>query len=368
MPSLDDVAKSAKVSISTASRVLNGTKLSERISLDCATRVREAARAVGYIGGYHRRAIRSGKTETLGVVVEINSPNPHCDLPSALSNIFHSQIIAGVEQATHSVGYNLSLIVPSEKQRANVRGAGQVSEGRVDGLVILPTNNRPENTIILRKAPDLPIAAISPVVATDLPSVLQDFQAAVDLLICHLFQLGHRHLLYFGPKEESAVPLNRNREVMFRNATAQQGITGQVCVHQTLHQETAVYLWDVVEQQMSALDTWLHANPRSFTAIVCFNDMTAVTACRVLARHGLRVPGDVSVTGIDNVDPTLTIPTLTTIDVRLLDLGFRAARIVLDMIEGGETVRNTFRGHTEVLAPRLFVRDSTGPVTAWKSG
>ena len=118
---LHDVAQTAGVSVATASRVLNGATLSDRVSRHSAQRVREAAQRVGYTAGYHRRAIRSGRSETLGVALDIASPEESANTWSVLNNPFYSGLIAGVEQATHARGYNMAVVVPSKTRRANRR-------------------------------------------------------------------------------------------------------------------------------------------------------------------------------------------------------------------------------------------------------
>ncbi len=369
MPNLQDVALEAGVSISTVSRVLNGATLCDRVSGDVSERVRAAARRLGYVGGYHRRAIRSGKTETLGVVIDQTGPAPEPNHPSALLQPFYGEVIAGVEQATHAAGYNLALIVPSRQERANLRGRKQLEEKRIDGLVLPPCNRSPENTQTLRESPLLPIVSVLPPVETRLPCFFYDMEDAITQLIGHLHGLGHRELLYIGPEvgRESNVTAEQRQQYFFA-AACRLGIKGDSFLHERPPRNPHNPTDPLVEARYreEAVQRWLkrresEGTGRGVTGIVCFNDVTAVSVCRVLARHGIRVPQDMSVTGFDSLPPDHMQTSLTSIDARLVDLGIRAGRLVVELAEGGEKAVAAHRGFREVIQARLVVRESTGP-------
>jgi len=360
MSTLQEVAAQAGVSLTTASRVLNQSKDAERISPSRARQIREIAQQLGYIGGYHRRTLRNRRAETLGVTLDINAPTPDASLQSGLSQPFHAQVIAGVERITHASGYNLALIVPSATDRAAVRGVVQVRELRVDGLVIWTRSPDVPTKTIFEEAPDLPLAVVLPAVATSLPSVSYDAASLMVMPIDHLASLGHRRLLYFGPDMGPNSPDARDR--VFETEMRRRGLTGSKCLYRPHRSDFDLYPLGDREQMISELETYFSQHPRDFTGVVCYNDRAAVACCRVLTRRGLRVPHDVSVTGVDNFDPTLQMIPLTTVDTRLLDLGYRAGQIVLEMVEGGKPVREKYRKTREIIQPKLVVRETTGPV------
>jgi len=360
--SLRQVAREAGVSLATASRALNDTGQAVKVSPELASRVRQAARQLGYVGGYHRRTLRTRRAETLGVALDVASPEPTPRLPSALREPFFASIIAGVEQVTHAAGFNLALIVPGgEAYGARRRGIEQIRELRIDGLVLLPVGGSRENSATLRDAPDLPIAAAMPEVATPLPSVFPDIEMGLAMLVNHLQTLGHRDLLYFGPTSKPGGDPAARRGEIFQRLCAEQGLGATRCEFDAPAHHTDFNNWHRVEDQVAAFESFLAQRKTRFTAVVCYNDIHAVSACRVLERRGLTVPTDVSVTGIDNLDPSTMRPPLTSLDLRLSDLGLRAGRIVLDMVEGGERARRQYREHQEYIEPRFYVRESTGP-------
>lgn len=366
MTSLQVVAQQAGVSVSTASRVLNGTKLSDRISEQCAERVRLVAQQVGYTGGYHRRVLRSGRAEVLGVALEQNAPTEQPLFPSSIGGAFYGQIVAGVERATHAAGYNLSLIVPSRHQRANQRGLEHLVECRIDGLILPPCNLLPENTRLLREAPLRPIVAVQPPLPTELPVVTYGGQEFIALAVEHLHALNHRRLLYLGPGwTDEADPIFA-REHHFLAAACRLGIQAEVC-HYAMPRDRdtppdplarAAAREAALSEHLAALADG--ARP-PFTGVVAFNDAAAVSACRVLARRGLRVPQDISVTGVDHTGVDYLSVRLTTIDLPLAELGLRAGQLALEMIVGGEKTMRAQRGQRVVIPPRLVVAESTAP-------
>jgi LacI family transcriptional regulator len=99
---------------------------------------------------------------------------------------------------------------------------------------------------------------------------------------------------------------------------------------------------------------------RDFTAIFCFNDITAIGAIRALKDEGLVVPEDVSVVGFDDIQSAAyTTPSLTTVHQPLLEMGMRGAHVLLERIAKREVEYPT----EIVMAPELVVRESTGPAS-----
>jgi len=97
---------------------------------------------------------------------------------------------------------------------------------------------------------------------------------------------------------------------------------------------------------------------RDFTAVFCFNDISAIGAIRALKDAGLTVPGDVSVVGFDDIQSAAySTPSLTTVFQPLLEMGKRGAQILLARIANRESA---FASEI-VMAPELIVRESTGP-------
>jgi LacI family transcriptional regulator len=219
---------------------------------------------------------------------------------------------------------------------------------------------------MLTDPPDLPIVVIQPRIETTLPVVEFDDEAAVRLLVRHLRELGHAELLWLGPLPAQ---LSRSsiREQAFMTEVWDAQLRGGSCrfdrnaereKHPDLDPDDL--LMTIAENALAQLLAE-QGDGRRFTAVVCYNDLVAIGACRALARRGLRVPQDVSVVGFDNAEAPFASPPLTTIDHKLPQMGRRAGELVLEMVTGGESVRHARRGYRDVLAPDLIVRASSGP-------
>jgi LacI family transcriptional regulator len=210
---------------------------------------------------------------------------------------------------------------------------------------------------------------VLPSVETRLPSFIYDTKDAIGRLVDHLHELGHRELLYLGPEYgQRSNQIAAQRERHFLAAACRHGIKAEAWTHGQPRKEREDPPDRLAEANYreEAMERWLHRRGhegigRGVTGVVCFNDITAVSACRALSRHGLRVPQDISVTGFDNLDPTRMHTRLTTVDARLIDLGVQAGELVLALADGGEKAIAAHRDFCEVIEPRLVVRESTAP-------
>ena len=136
------------------------------------------------------------------------------------------------------------------------------------------------------------------------------------------------------------------------------GLRGSSCRFQRIQSGTD-YLADLADAAEAALAEHLCNTSRTFTGVVCYNDVTAIGACGALLASGLRIPDDVSVIGFDNVEAPLANPRLTTVSHRLDEMGRRATEMVLELVDDPTAVTR-LRGHREILCPELVVRKSTG--------
>jgi LacI family transcriptional regulator len=282
----------------------------------------------------------------------------------ALADPYFARLLAGVETATHAIGYNLQLVVPRRDQRAIVRGVEQLRERRFEALVIPHVNDKPYNTVVLQRAPDLPIVVVQPPVATELPAVVFDQDAAMRSIVEHLAELGHRRLLWLSGVTDGSVPAG-SREQALRTAADAAGLAVESIHYTGPSIQESDHSSLVATRAREVLASHLSERGRpDFTAVVAFNDVGALAACDVLQQRNLRVPQDVSVVGCDNLPPAQTLMPLTTVDHRLADQACRATEIALEMAQEGEGGPRRYRGHREVLEPVLVVRRSTGPASA----
>jgi LacI family transcriptional regulator len=376
-PTLQQVADVAGVSITTASRVLNNGKHADRISVACSSRVKAVARDLGYATNYHHRSLRTGRAEALGIALEIGQVGQTSPVAGLIGNPYFHGLISGVEAATHEAGYALTLLGPHQRASAAERGLLALRQRRLDALVVPGVVRGAGLGSIVSESPELPVVVIQARVPTQLPTIDFDIPRAAAMIMEHLAGLGHREVLWVG---EDVVTPNAREQVMMR-AAWDRGLRGTSCRFQVIDPSTGVqgiigHPEDVLAAHASAAVEKYVAQHQAggggaaagaggrmpFTAVIGYNDATAIGAMRGLMKRGLRVPQDASVVGFDNATAPLAFPPLTTIDHRFGDLGRRAGRLAIDMAVGGEERRLELRGHREVLEPLLVVRESTGPV------
>ena len=331
MASMKEVAKEAGVSVATVSHVLRGTK---RVSEELTERVRAAAAALGYVPNLQASALRTGRTQTIGVL-----------LPD-LSNPFFVALLHALAPAARTAG-NVLMVYDAENDSAlELAGLQRMAAGQVDGLIWVPVDLDAPH-VVQRSNPNLPVVTIDrPVPETD--AVVADHVAGGRLVAEHLKQLGHsRVVLLSGPSE---LPSSRGRRRGFLEGFAPgvpvwEAETG--FSHELSHQ---------AEQHLAG---------GGFDAVVCANDMVALGVMRYLRAHGLSVPNDVSVVGFDDVAwASLMEPPLTTVRQPLAALGAAAVRLLLERI--ADPARATRR---VVMPVELITRSSTTrPAASTRAG
>jgi LacI family transcriptional regulator len=301
---IEDVAAEAKVSISTVSRVVN-----DRYGVAPATeaRVRAVIADLGYEASLVARSLRNHRTNVLGVVVTDFEP-------------FSAELLKGAARFIR--GTNYELIVYSGVRHGDYepgwegRYLSRLSGTLTDGILIVTP------TVV-----DIP--GSSPVVAVDphlgpsnLPTVdSQNFEGAVTATQ-YLLGLGHRRIGFIAgrPDLESA----RLREQGFRSALDQTSIDFD-------SELLKVGRYTAESAEGPATELLSHDDPP--TAIFAANDVMAIRAMEVARALGLRVPEDVSIIGFDNIpESALTQPPLTTIDQSIQQMGYEAARLLVELI------------------------------------
>jgi len=361
MPSLQEVARRAGVSIATASLVLNPGKQECRVGAAARERVRKVAARLGYVPNYHAQSMKKGRAGVLAVALDLGSPGAQESARGELGMSYFGAIIGAIEARTRSLGFQMTVVGPDEKLRAPDRGLWGLRQRRFDGLLVPGCAVRTDATDFLSEPHTEPIVVVEYRGKTELPVVDWDEKACLRLAVHHLAALGHRELLWLGPVNSRLPERGVQREQIFLDGAAKAGLRGAVCRYGPIfYGPRDDYASRTVEAAEDALRGRLQEGGRRFTGIVCYNDVTAIGACGALLEAGLRVPVDVSVVGIDDVEAPLCIPRLTSVSHKLAEMGTRATELVLEMVEDPQACRR-LAGHREMIQPELIVRRSTGP-------
>ncbi|MEW1847065.1 LacI family DNA-binding transcriptional regulator [Nonomuraea angiospora] len=333
-PTMRDVAARAGVSHQTVSRVVNGEP---SVTEPVRQRVVAAMAALGYRPSAGGRAMARGRTEVVGLVV------PH-DPGFTFANDHLMRLIGGAEQEVAARGYGLLL---STRQAAGDAASAYRRFDRrrlVDGLLVEGGAGLGSLSGLL--AQGYPTVVIG-YAEGDLPMVHPDDEGGAYAVTQHLLALGHRRIgVIDGAAENRLAMAARLRGVERAFADARLAPSAELMVRGDF----------TVESGYTAAGL-LFDRPEPPTAVFAFNDGMALGVLRRLRERGHAVPRDVSVAGFDDTSAgALSEPPLTSVALQSVDLGRRAAQILLDLLDGQQPAdRRT------VIASRLMVRTSTAP-------
>ena len=344
MVTIRDVAKESGFSSTTVSIVLNDAPLARYIPPVTKKRIERAAEKLGYRPNQFARALRSKRSHTVGVMV-FDMTDPYCTL-----------VLRGIENSLYQASY-LPILTDVHNERSRFeRYLEMLLDRRIEGLVVLANWLFLDINLLadLEKS-SIPTAIIGCELKGDsMSSVIVDNEVGGSIALEHLYSLGHRKIAFIRGPKTLADSAPRWRGV--RNCAKASGLA--------LDPKLAVDLPEsrnpISSFQMGQkLTEDLLKQNRPFTALLAFDDMTALGAIRALARSGRRVPEDCSVIGFDDVAASaLCTPALTTVRQPMESMGSDAVSVVLEGIKSVLEKREVGAHHRKV-APELVVREST---------
>jgi LacI family transcriptional regulator len=326
--SLKTLAEYLGLSPSTVSFVLNNTP-GRSIPEATRARVKAAAEKFSYQPSMIARTLKGKRMQTIGIL-----------LPE-LGEGYHSQVLSGVGDLLMRKDY-FYFTVHHRHRKDLVETYPILLRSRgVDGILAIDTH--------LEAPPALPTVTVAG--HTTLPgvtNVLLDEERGAHLSLQHLRDLGH-HKIAFMHGQPFSSDSDTRWNATLRNAR-QLGIE--------IHKELMIYLSkDSHSPEISYPGIrQLIASGRPFTAVLCFNDVSAMGTIRALHEAGLRVPQDVSVVGFDDIQSSsYQVPSLTTIRQPLQKMGGAAAQLLLKKL-ANEPIPECVQ-----VEPELIIRESTAP-------
>jgi LacI family repressor for deo operon, udp, cdd, tsx, nupC, and nupG len=310
--SIEDVARLAGVSVSTASRAMKGHS---RISAATIQRVGEAANSLGYVPSSSAYTLATGHNRNIGLV-----------LPYVERWYFNS-LLAGVESRLITAGYDLTLynFNGSAEQRSAIFNDFLLRR-RVDALITASIKLEADELTRLRQV-DKPVLAIGDPFDGAYTLGIDNFGAA-KLATGHLISLGHRRIGIIGGDPES--------ETDFRHPeTRHRGYLAAMSEHELPTPDEWFYPTDFTIAGGYAAAKNALSDPRlDLTALFAASDEIAIGAILAARDLGIRVPDDVSIVGIDGHDLAEFFE-LTTVAQAPKQQGAHAAEIVLNMLQNG---------------------------------
>jgi LacI family transcriptional regulator len=333
---LKDVAKLAGVHLSTASRALD-PRMKHLISEDIIEVVGKAARKLNYRRNRVAAGLRTRKTKSLGIVI----PD--------ITNPFFPPIIRGIEDRTAQEDY-VALIGHTDGDSTR---EGRVIEAfcsrGIDALIVASADIVDKH-VIQALSSGIPIVTINRQVKhSKVSSVGSDDDAGISEVLRHLASLGHKRISFISGPTTSWPGIKRYDAFVKWSRK----------LHLLGGEELVQFATDFRESEGERCAAHLLDTAPNLTAIVCANDLLAIGAISRLRESGLSCPGDVSVTGFNDMRFADRLnPALTTVNVPKYDLGWKAADVALNAIQTAVAKRVT----TNIVLPiSLQARDSSGP-------
>lgn len=326
---LKDVAREAHVSVASVSRALNGTGVvTERIR----ARVIEVATRLQYVPNSGAQSLMTRRTRMIGVL-----------LPD-LQGEYFAELIRGIDIAARARGLHL-LISTSHNGPEEVGEALRTMAGRVDGLLIMAPHID-GHALQERLQGSLPVVLISTVDTDRTHScVYVDNAASAYAMVTHLVSCGHRFIAHIAGPAGNVDAQERLRG--YRDALARELPGAREYLVQGNFTEESGY----------RAGCEILAQTRRPDAIFAANDMMAIGCLYAMTEAGVDVPAEIALAGFDDIPTARFVsPPLTTVRVKIADLGSRALDRLADWIDSpGEP--NSF---TETVPAQLVVRASSG--------
>jgi LacI family transcriptional regulator len=326
-PTIVDVARAANVSVSTVSRVV---RKHADVKDDTRARVQEAIEALGYQPSPIARALVSGRSRLIALLV------------SDIVNPFYPQLTRSVEQEAKRDGYTVVVCNTDDHAPETRRCLGRLLTQGLDGVIHASVSEDEE--VVHELLPDWRRVVFTnrPPQDLDASYVVSDNAGGAEDLVRYLLGKGHRRIGFIaGPSFASNAVA---RIEGFRRVMAAAGEPDPLIAHGD---------FSSAHGGKAALD-WCDS-PDPPTALIAVNDSVALGALEALTDRGLKVPDDVALAGFDGVQLAASpIVNLTTVDQHIDRMGRRAVRVLL-----GQLDRKRARPAHQVLPTQLLVRGST---------
>jgi len=323
------LAEHLDLSPATVSFVLNNAP-GRSIPPVTRERVKAAAKQFGYQPSLIARSLQGLKTQTIGIL-----------LPE-LGEGYHSQVLSGAADVLMQEGY-FFFTAHHRHRKDLIAEYPQLLQARgVDGILAIDTH--------LESPPPAPTVSVAG--HTELhgvTNVVLDHHRSAELALGHLYRLGHRKIAYMHGQPFSSDSQSRWQAITQVARTLSLEMPNDLIIQLDKDVNTPALGYPGIHQ--------LLLRRRDFTAVLCFNDISAIGSIRAMHDAGLKVPDDISVLGFDDIQAaSYIVPSLTTIRQPLQQMGALAASSLLKKL-AHEKLPDIIK-----VDPELVVRESTSQV------
>lgn len=305
-PTLHDIVRETGASLATVSRALAQPDL---VRPDTRARILDAAARLGYVPNRKARALASGQSQSIGVVV-----------PTLNSPIF-SACLQEMQRTVAAQGYQMLIAAHEYDSASEIAALSQLLSHGVDGLIVVGAD-RPATAWALIEGAGIPLVQMWEGRSGHDCIGVDNHRAGV-LIARHLIALGHRHIGVICGHQTN----NDRQSARLAGIRATLDQAGLDLPRSAISEQPLT-----LAAGRSGCTTLLQLVPR-LTAIIGTADLLAIGAMIEAQGRGIAVPDSLSIAGIDNVDVAAHLaPSLTTVDIPAEDIGRHAASRLLDRI------------------------------------
>ena len=308
--SIYDIAKYLGLSVATVSYVINGV---DKVSSKTKERVLAAIDELGYVPNYTARALSTGKSHLIGILLPLEDASI-----AFLQNPFYSEFIGGLEKGIQ--GYNYDLVIGASKSVDNFKDWIQSRD--LDALIVIGSNSDK----MLQELKDINV----PIVLIDdhrdnlegFNNVKSDDFKGMYLATKYLIDCNHKKIGFAGSPDNYLI--DKIRYEGYRKAMEEANLP--------IYPD---YLLDCDATYQAGYDVAdeLLAN-KEITALVTTGDMLAIGIMNKLLEKGYKIPDDLSIVGYDDIlNAKISFPSLTTIHQHITKKGDQAAKVIMKILE-----------------------------------
>lgn len=314
--SIYDIAEYCNISPASVSYVINGKK---KVSEATKKKVYEAIHYLGYHPSSIARALSTGCTKTIGIMLPLK------DASIAFNqNPFYVEFIGGIETILAKYDYDIVISIEFNQEKL----VNWITNRTVDGIVLIGHHDEEIYKALLD--------SLIPVVLIDDDSkysykfnnVKSNDEIGMYIATHHLIELGHRRIGFVGNKDKYEI--DKKRYNGYYKAMTDYNINVK---------DEYLYQADAVEKDGIRIASEI-IEKKNITACVCCGDILAVLIMKTMQEKGYTIPNDLSIVGFDDIQlANLTTPGLTTIKQNIKQKGIEAGNILIDYLENGSTIK-----------------------------
>lgn len=330
--SLKDVAGVAGVSVTTVSRLLNG---SLDLPHETKKRIEDAIRDLNYQPNPHARRLSRGRSDTIGLVV----PD--------IANPFFATLVAAVEEEADNRGLAVSLYATLNRAGREIAYLQLIDRNHVDGLIFVTNHPDDGQLASLINRTGKVVVADEDVPGARTPKLFCDNRQGGYLAGKHLVEHGHRNVLFIGGPDEM---ISSRRRFSGLEHAVREGFGADARLTKYAGDYTVGFGREAAKRFI--------AEGKAATAIFASSDEIVIGLIEVFRSEGVSIPDDVSVVGFDDVGPLhLFAPPMTAIRQPVRAIGQRAVSLLLET-----NWQETDASSPEELLPvEIIVRKSVAP-------